>query len=274
MTDLGKHYARSHERRTQVRAVDLAYQIAGWGVAIAAVFLPSTWEVLQDMPELHGVAGATVFLGVAVEIMSRILLRMAQRKRVQKPQTVAFLIVLIESLWHEAVLATAMWLLVVPRRREDLAGPLTAVTAAASLYSVVVHATFLFIFLAVRGPRSSRNTRRFTTLLTWFSIFALLSVAALATLFTVLFVWFFTLPLLHRLAAIYAELAAAVVAGTAVLILLGGVAMTDAYVSRAVQISAQQHIEASAAKSARPREAVGSIAERWDPIGGSVYQRR
>ena len=273
MTDLGKHYARSHERRTRVRAVDLTYQILGWGVSIAAVFLPSTWEVLQDLPGLHGVAGTLVFLGIAVEIVARVILALAQRNRVQKPQAVAFLIVLIESLWHEAVLTTAMWLLVIPRRREDLAGPLSAVAAAASIYSVVVHGVFLFVFIAVCGPKSTRRGRRFSPLLTWFSLFAIVSVLALGTYWVILFVWFFTMPLLHRLAAIYAELAAAVVAATAGLLFLGGVAMADAYITRAVQISAKQHIEASAAKAARPREEAGTIAERWDPIGG-LHQRR
>jgi hypothetical protein len=260
MTDLGKHYARSHERSTRTRALDLAYQIAGWAVAITAVFLPSTFVVLRDTVWLHGIMGAIVFVGIAVEIASRVVLRVAEtRRKLQRPSALSFLIVLAESMWHEAILTTALWLFVVPRRREDLAGPLTAVAAGASLYSVVVHAVIFFVFVAV-------NRRRKHGVVSAVSLFNLVSVLALSTFFTVLFISLSTLPVLHRSSAIYAELATAIVALGAVLIILLGVGMADAYITRAVQISVKQHLEAQADKQERDKR-------QGSAVGNVVYQK-
>jgi hypothetical protein len=248
MTDLGQHYARAHERSTRTRALDLAYQIAGWAVAVAAVFLPSTFVVLRDMVQLHALMGVVVFVGIAVQIASRIVLRVAQaRRKLQRPSALSFLIVLSESLWNEATLTTAMWLFVVPRRREDLAGPLTAVVAGASLYSVVTHTILFCVFAAVRNGRRKHGTVSAAML------FNFASILALGAFFTVLFVQLSTLPVLHRVSAIYAELATALAALGAVLVVLLGVGMADASITRAVQISAKQHLEAQSDKQERDK---------------------
>lgn len=265
-TDLGRHYARV-PKRVIVTAVDLAYQVVGWGIAIASLLLPATWAVMLDSPALHAMAVVIVLGGIVIEIVARLFLWRVQvvARRSKRPlsqvHATTFLLVLIEAVWHEAVLATAMWILVAPRRREDLAGPLTAVAGAAAVYSFTVHLVILVVFTIVRFD--ARKARVPWVMLT----IAYVSVVGLAVFFGALFVWVFALPALINLAGIYSELVYAVAAATIALIVFVAVGMADSYIEQAVRFSATQHHAAHIKQEARRKDKdKATVAQRWDPF--------
>jgi hypothetical protein len=274
-TDLGRHYARA-PKRVIVTVVDLLYQIAGWAIAVAALLLPSTWAVLLDVPALHAAAATIIVAGILIEAAVRMLLvrvqviAKRQKRPLSQPRPNTFLLVLIESAWHEAVLTTAMWMLVAPRRREDLAGPLTAVAGAVAVYSFTVHLVILTVFTIVRMKAPVQgvkgNKRRRTPSRVLLTI-AYVSVVGLAVFFGALFVWVFALPALVNLAGIYSELVYAVAAAIVAFIVLGAVAMADSYIEQSVRISAKQHLDALTEKEQRrTKETPAQISRRWDPF--------
>lgn len=274
-TDLGRHYARA-PKRVIVTAVDLLYQVAGWGIAITALVLPATWAVLLDVPVLHTTAATIIVAGILIEAAVRLLLVRVQvlAKRQKRPLSQSrpntFLLVLIEAVWHEAVLTTAMWILVAPRRREDLAGPLTAVAGAVAVYSFTVHLVILTVFTIVRLKAPVRgvkgNKRRRTPAVVLLTV-SYVSVVGLAVFFGALFVWVFALPALVNLAGIYSELVHAVVTAVVAFIVLGAVAMADSYIEQSVRISAKQHLDALVKKEQRRmKETPAQVSRRWNPF--------
>ena len=278
LTDLGRHYARE-PRQVAVTIVDMVYQVVGQAIALVALGLPSTWAVMLDSPSLHNTSIAIVVVGIIfTAAMRAALFRIqANARRANRPlsrvRPSTFLLVLVESVWHEAVLITAMWILVAPRRRENLAGPLTAIAGAAAVYSFTVHLTFLAVFTIVQfgTPRKGNVARPPPLTLV---VVAYLSVVGLIAFFGTLFVWVFMLPALINLAGIYYELVYGASAGTAAFVVLLAVCMTDTYIEQAVRLSAKQHHDARVEEEKRyqERETPGQFAQRWDPYNAKLKQ--
>lgn len=250
MTDIGKHYARAHERSTRTRTVDIVYQVAGWAVAITSLLLRSTYVVLKDLVWLHILMAIVIGLGIFIEVGARAFLFQAQRQgKLLKPSNMAFLLVILESVWHESVLMVTLWLLVVPLRREDLAGPVTAIVSAVGVYSVLVHGFIYVVFLysCMTLPRKPKVLVTITSAAVFFSILGL------EALFVTIFLPYSIIPLLKRISAIYAELAFPTAMTALLLIGMAALVMSDNYISRAMQISVHQRIKTKADKQEREK---------------------
>lgn len=257
MTDLSRHYALPPQR-LDVGLIDAAYQVLGWILAIASTALPETQTIMSEMPALYGVAIGIVTGGIIIEAAIRyVLIRYVQALRgssaagTHRPTKNAVLLVLNESIWHEAVLITALWLLVVARRREGIAGPLTAVVALVGLYSITVDLYYIAVFIGARmvvpapasGKKPPQQHRASTIALT---VLAAVSTVLLFGVYSVLFVWFFGLPFAERSAAIYSQLSLTVIVTLAVLAVLAGAWMTTSYLRHGAAVLVKQRIAARA----------------------------
>lgn len=264
MTDLARHYALPPPR-LDVGLVDAVYQVLGWILAIAATALPETQTIMRETPALYGVAIGIVAGGIVIEASIRyVLIRYVQAMRASastggthRPTKNAVLLVLNESVWHEAVLITALWLLVVARRREGVAGPLTAVVALVGLYSITVDLYYVAVFIGARmvapdapsqGKRAAKKPRQqqHRTSTIALTVLAAVSTVFLFGVYGVLFVWFFGLPFVERSAAIYSQLSLTVIVTAAALAVLAGVWMATAYLRHGTAVLVKQRIAARA----------------------------
>ena len=263
LTDLARHYARP-PRRLDVRIVDAVYQVAGWVLAITSTALPETQAIMSETPVLYGTAIAIIAGGIVIEAGVRMTLmayvrKMRRRKAAvdqTRPRPNAYLFMLLESVWHEAVLITALWLLVVARRREGIAGPLTVVVSLVGLYSVTVDFIYVAVFMGARfftasssadgvgdrkPPPSYPVVRRSTIVL---AVAALVSVLFLFGVYLVLFVGFFGVPLVNRTAAIYEQLSVVVVVALAVFTVLIAAWVAGSYLHHGCAVLAKQRRDA------------------------------
>jgi hypothetical protein len=248
-----RHYGRP-PRDAAIEYSSLAFEIAGWIVAVVAISLAEVRGVLiPDYTALYALTATIVVVGVLVGMAARLFVYVTY-KRAESPvvTTVMFHVLLVESMWYEAILYVALWITVVPRRREGISNALTAFAAAWALFTMLMYVVVWASFMGAQfGHGDGGRRRRRTPLIRVAPAPAILAAAtgagalALVAYFGTTFVFYFTAPLIRRVGMIYANLAlpAALVMSAILLTLASEMAATR--IARAVALHARARIEAT-----------------------------
>jgi len=224
--------------------------LAGWVVAIIALALPVTHEILGDLPGLYftafGAIAAGVFIQIGVWIVGIDVARQraggATGETLPPPRPNLLMLTLVAHVWREAVLFNAALLLVSPRRTEAVASVLTLAVSAVALYSIssdiVSGGTVLGVsYYASRDEVAAKRRPGKTAKMAMsvpLVVLLVTSVLGLAAVYGVFFFFYFGLPLFRRTSSLYSELTVLAVSSLALLLVSGATFVVNRFVKRGV----------------------------------------
>ena len=237
-----QHYAGDPRGSTEDTA-NIIFEVAGWSISTLLLFLPGVFDVLvPDYPALYGITVAIIAIGGIVTVASRVYVSRAQRLQQQTQTTTMYHVLLAETVWYESVLFSALWLAIVPRRREGVASALTAFAAAWALYSFAGYATQWLTYITVGfGVKSHPGAVRRPS--AWLVAFTGVSILALLVHYSWVFIELFMTPFLERVGMIYADLALATTLIISAILIATGAEIASAHVFRAVALQLRARVE-------------------------------
>ena len=242
-----QHYALD-PRGTTSHTATVIFETFGWGITVLLLFLPGVVDVLlPDFADLYGITAAIVAVGGIVPVLARVYIARIRRLRGSKKTPFLYHVLLAETVWFEAVLFSALWLSIVPRRREGVASVLTAFAAGWALYSFVGYACQWLTYMSVVGKGVVRQAP------IWIVVFTGLSILLLLAHYSFAFVFVFMHPFLERVGMMYADLALATTLLLSAIIVAASAEISRAHVFRVVAIQVRDRIAKIDAATERDR---------------------
>lgn len=122
------------------------YQLSAIPLVIVAYILPDTREIMDDFPFLYTITGVAILLYTVLQIIGILAAVESVKTSFIKSHTFAFRVNATNSISHELLLLTGMWLLLIQKRSVGISTFLTVVVNLMLIYDLTFHLLGLLIY--------------------------------------------------------------------------------------------------------------------------------
>jgi hypothetical protein len=246
--------------------LDYLFEVGGIVLGTTAIFLQNVRGILSEFPVLYTLVIAIYALAVTMEGVSKYLFFRYVRGRAggAAADRLLFMAKFIETVWHEAILALALWALVAERRREGVANVLALLLNIYNLFSITVNFFILvhyFAMLAAAGGQGQKKNkkkrrRKSTAAVSVATGLASASLAFLVPVYVFITAAYFATPILTRNAQIYTELILPALLVGAAAVATAAFFLVDTYIRQIARSLLERADEEGIVPESEPTEAI------------------